>query len=233
MRHGRVYEIVYLSGESRNEATKNLQEALVDLYTRLMELLAHAFKRLKEGQGKQFLRALVSGGEGAKLISALTEEEHKVSMAAQGCGAVASQEHQMLLKSLHEPIRNIEDTVKRLLQKVEDGTLENALEYISTIPIGEHQQEKRETRTTGTCEWLLNHSRFVKWERSRYSSILWLQGSGMYSTPFTLNLRTTETERDKLTFLASFYSSWCREVIPYLQSNRLLPSCHPSAESRI
>ncbi|KAL6815050.1 hypothetical protein J3E69DRAFT_370534 [Trichoderma sp. SZMC 28015] len=177
MRHSRVYEDVYLSGGSCNGATENLKDALVDLYKGLMELLAHAFVRLNEGQGKQFLRALVSGGEGAKLVSALTEQERKVSMAAQGCGAVASQEHQMLLKNLDEPLKNVENTVKKLLQKVEDGTVEQALEYISTIPIGEHQQEKREARTPRTCEWLLNHSRFIEWERSSYSSMLWLQGN--------------------------------------------------------
>ncbi|KAL6823358.1 hypothetical protein V8C40DRAFT_266886 [Trichoderma camerunense] len=177
MRHGRVYEDVYLSGGSCNGATENLKDALVDLYKGLMELLAHAFVRLNEGQGKQFLRALVSGGEGAKLISALTEQERKVSMAAEGCGAVVSQEHQTLLKNLDEPLKNVENTVKKLLQKVEDGTVEQALEYISTIPIGEHQQEKREARTLRTCEWLLNHSRFIEWERSSYSSMLWLQGN--------------------------------------------------------
>ncbi|KAJ4854237.1 ankyrin repeats (3 copies) domain-containing protein [Trichoderma breve] len=161
MRHGRVYEDVYLSGGSCNGATENLKDALVDLYKGLMELLTHAFVRLNEGQGKQFLRALVSGGEGAKLISALTEQE----------------QHQTLLKSLDEPLKNVENTVKKLLQKVEDGTVEQALEYISTIPIGEHQQEKREARTPRTCEWLLNHSRFIEWERSSYSSMLWLQGN--------------------------------------------------------
>ncbi|KAL7905457.1 hypothetical protein GGI35DRAFT_471675 [Trichoderma velutinum] len=177
IRHGKVYEDVYLSGDSCNAATKNLQDALVDLYKSLMELLAHAFARLNEGQGKQFLRALVSGGEGAKLVLALTEQERKVSMAAQGCGAVTSQEHQRLLKNLDEPIRNVEDTVKKLLEKVEDGMLEQALEYISAISIGEHQQEKREARTPATCEWLLNTPRFIEWEASSYSSILWLQGN--------------------------------------------------------
>ncbi|EHK20932.1 ankyrin protein, partial [Trichoderma virens Gv29-8] len=177
IRHGNVYEEVYLSDGSYNTATQNLQDALVDLYKALMELLAHAFTRLNEGQGKQFLRALVSGGEGAKLVSALAEQESKVSMAAQGCGAVASQEHQKLLKNLDEPLRSVEDAVKKLLEKIEDGALEQALEYISDIPIGEHQQEKREARTPTTCEWLLNHSRFIEWERSSHSSTLWLQGN--------------------------------------------------------
>lgn len=142
-----------------------------------MELLAHAFTRLNEGQGKQFLRALVSGGEGAKLVSTLADQERKVSMAAQGCGAVASQEHQKLLQALDAPLRNVESTVKKLLEKIEDGTLQQALDYISTIPIGEHQLEKQEARTPETCEWLLSHSRFLEWEESN-SSILWLQGNG-------------------------------------------------------
>lgn len=178
IRHGKVYEDVYLSGDSCNAATQNLQDALVDLYKALMELLAHAFTRLNEGQGKQFLRALISSGEGANLVSALAEQERKVSMAAQGCDAVASQEHQKLLKNLDEPLSNVEDTVKKLLEKIDGGILEQALEYISSIPIGEHQQEKRETRTPTTCEWLLNHSRYLEWEGSSCSSTLWLQGNG-------------------------------------------------------
>ncbi|UKZ96209.1 uncharacterized protein TrAFT101_011010 [Trichoderma asperellum] len=176
IRHGKVYEEVYLSGDSCNAATQNLQDALVDLYKSLMELLAHAFTRLNEGQGKQFLHALISGGEGAKLVSALAEQERNVPMAAQACGAGASQEHQNLLQNLDEPLRSVEVTVKKLLEKIEDGTLEQVLDYISTIPIGEHQQEKCEARTPATCEWLLNHSKFLEWEGSS-SSILWLQGN--------------------------------------------------------
>ncbi|KAL7932068.1 hypothetical protein V8C35DRAFT_308389 [Trichoderma chlorosporum] len=177
IRHGKVYEDVYLSGDSYNAATKNLQDALVDLYKVLMELLAHAFTRLSEGQGKQFLRALVSSGESVKVISALAEQERNVLMAVQGCGAVASQEHQKVLKNLDKPLRNANDTVKKLLEKIENGTLEEALEYISTIPIGEHQQEKRDSRTPTTCEWLLNHAKYLEWEQSSCSSILWLQGN--------------------------------------------------------
>lgn len=144
-----------------------------------MELLAYAFTRLNQGKGKQFVRTLISGGEGEELVSALAEQEHKVSMAAQACGAVASQEHQKLLQALDEPLRNVEDTVKKLLEKIEDGTLQQALDYISSIPIGEHQLEKQEMRTATTCEWLLSHSKFLEWEESSCSSTLWLQGNGM------------------------------------------------------
>ncbi|TFB02747.1 Ankyrin-3 [Trichoderma ghanense] len=177
IRLGKVYHDVYLSGGPRNGVTQNLQNALVDLYKSLMELLAHAFTRLNEGKGSQFLRALVYGGQGEKLVSALAEKESKVSMAAHGCGAVASQEHQKLLESLEKPLRNVEDTVQKLVQKIDQDALENALEYISNIPIGEHQQEKRESRTATTCEWLLNHPEFREWERSDCSSTLWLQGN--------------------------------------------------------
>ncbi|KAL7811590.1 hypothetical protein V8C26DRAFT_408415 [Trichoderma gracile] len=176
-RHGKVYEIAYLSGDSCNAATQNLQDALVDLYKSLLELLAHAFTRLNEGQGKQILRALVSGGQGAKLISQLGEQEHKVSITAHACGAVASQEHQRLLKSLDEPLRNVGDTVKKLGDKIDKSAMIEALEYISKIPIGEHQQEKRDSRTPTTCNWLLKHPKFLEWEGSDCSSTLWLQGN--------------------------------------------------------
>jgi hypothetical protein len=213
IRHGKVYEEVYLSGGSSNMATQNLQDALVDLYAALMELLSHAFMRLNEGQGKQFLRALISGEEGEKLVSALADQEGKVSMAAQGCGAVVSREHQKLLQAIDEPLKKVEDTVKKLLKKIEGGTLEQALDYISAIPIGEHQLEKQEARTPATCEWLLSHSRFLEWERSS-SSILWLQGNGTECYP-----SSRVTRIDELTFALCVCFSWCRKVFSNLQSD--------------
>ncbi|PTB71905.1 hypothetical protein M440DRAFT_22984 [Trichoderma longibrachiatum ATCC 18648] len=150
---------------------------------------AYAFSRLSEGRGKQFLRALVSGGQGAKLVSRLTEKEHKVSRSAQGCGAMVSKQHQHLLKSLAGPLRNVEDTVKRLVKQIDSKALTEAREYISKIPVGDHQQEKRDSRTPKTGEWLLNHVRFLEWEGSDFfDSVASRQGaSGQDGKGYTLS----------------------------------------------
>ncbi|RYP57916.1 hypothetical protein DL770_010551 [Monosporascus sp. CRB-9-2] len=51
------------------------------------------------------------------------------------------------------------------------------LEWISPIPYGKHHNTVKEARTSGTCEWLLQHERFREWEDTTSSVILWLQGS--------------------------------------------------------
>ncbi|KAL7945705.1 hypothetical protein V8C42DRAFT_321338 [Trichoderma barbatum] len=177
MRRGAVYEIVYLQDAPTNTAAEDLQKNLVDLYKALLQLLCHAFARLNEGQGQQFLRALICPGEGTALVSALSNHENKLSMAVQACGAVELQEHQKLLQSLSAPLRRVDENVKNLVEHLHEKSLDEALDYISAIPIGKHHFEKRETRTPETCEWLLNHPGFLDWEKSSCSSTLWLQGN--------------------------------------------------------
>ncbi|KAL7959098.1 hypothetical protein V8C34DRAFT_280894 [Trichoderma compactum] len=177
MRRGAVYEIVYLQDAPSSDATENLKVVLLHLYKALLQLLSHALERLNEGQGRQFLHALISPGKGAGLVSVLSDHEHKLSTAVQACGAVQLQEHQSLLQSLSAPLRRVDENVKTLVEHLQEKSLDDALDYISAIRIGKHHFEKRETRAPETCEWLLKHRRFLEWEESSCSSTLWLQGS--------------------------------------------------------
>lgn len=177
MRRGAVYEIVYLQDAPPNNATEDLKDVLFNLYKVLLQLLTHALERLNEGQGRQFLHALISPGKGEELVSALSDHEDKLSMVVQACGAVQLQEHQNLLQSLSAPLRRVDENVKNLIEHLQEKSLDEALDYISAIPIGKHHFEKRETRAPETCEWLLKHRRFLEWEESSCSATLWLQGS--------------------------------------------------------
>ncbi|KAL6695211.1 hypothetical protein J3F84DRAFT_400068 [Trichoderma pleuroticola] len=177
MRQGAVYEIVYLQDAHSSDATEYLKDVLLNLYKALLQLLRHALERLNEGQGRQFLHALISPGKGAELVSTLSNHEHRLSMAIQACGAVQLQEHQNLLQSLSAPLRRVDENVKNLVEHLQEKSLDEALDYISAIPIGKHHFEKRDTRAPETCEWLLKHRKFLEWEESSCSSTLWLQGS--------------------------------------------------------
>lgn len=203
VRRGLVYEAVYLSSNTLNEAKELLQVALVNCYKKVLELLAHASTRLKAGKGKQFLHALIHPGQGDELVSGLSECEDQLTKAAQTCGANMSKEHTMLLQSLDEPIRLIQDDVAKLLEHVEEYKMGDILKDISPIQFGEHHEGKREVRTPGTCEWLLKHPQFVAWENSSYSSILWLQGTGKYLCPacyLCYNSLCQRSSHNELTF---------------------------------
>ncbi|EHK17750.1 ankyrin repeat protein, partial [Trichoderma virens Gv29-8] len=175
-RRGMVYEIVYLQDASSNIATKELQKTLVDLYKALLQLLSSMPAQLIENQGWQFFQALAWSGEDAERVSVLSTHEHKLSMAIQACDTIRLTAHQKLLQSLSTPLRRVDKNVENLTVLLQKKSLDEALDYISVIPIESHHLEKRETRTPGTCEWLLQDPRFLKWEETSYSSILWLHG---------------------------------------------------------
>lgn len=125
-------------------------------------------------------------------MSALSKCEDQLAKAAQTCGSITSNEHSTLLRNLEEPIRLVKDDVNTLLDHVEEHKRRRVLDDISSIPFGEHHDGKRGARTRGTCEWLLNHPKFVEWEASSCSSIMWLQGHGKcLGTPVLIASSTT------------------------------------------
>ncbi|KAI1172055.1 ankyrin repeat-containing domain protein [Nemania sp. FL0916] len=71
----------------------------------------------------------------------------------------------------------IRDQINLAIMPLNKYTRNELLKWISPIPYGEHHQRINRNRTHGTCEWLLSHPEFRKWNESNSSMILWLQGS--------------------------------------------------------
>ncbi len=61
-------------------------------------------------------------------------------------------------------------------ERMDDDECRRILQWVSSVPFGKHHDLVNETRTSGTCEWLLDHKKFTEWECSSSSVILWLQG---------------------------------------------------------
>ncbi|KAH0489632.1 hypothetical protein TgHK011_010051 [Trichoderma gracile] len=164
------------------------------------------------------------------------EQERKVSIAAHACGAVASQEHQRLLKSLDEPLRNVGDTVKKLGEKFDESAMIEALGYISKIPIGEHQQEKRDSRIPTTCNWLLKHPKFLEWDMSDCSSTLWLQGNvGAGKTFLTSKVidHLSATSQQQTKYGEGFAYFYCSRSDPMRQETKYILRSYISQLARV
>ncbi|KAM5352937.1 hypothetical protein ACJ41O_005659 [Fusarium nematophilum] len=163
VKRGKIYEAVYLHDVAKDshDTTKEsdisiegLRGALIDVYQKGLELLAHAADQLTSGGGKRFLQALGNPGE----------------------GDVDNAKNQELLQQLREPLRYVDHGVCSLLEGMEQANLLRTLNFISSINVGEQHATRAKGRTDGTCEWLFNNSRFLDWENSSASSILWLNG---------------------------------------------------------
>lgn len=79
------------------------------------------------------------------------------------------------------------------------------LEWISPIPYGKHHTFRAESRTHGTCEWLLQDEDFCEWRDYQSSAVLWLQGSSKRTTVIVLD------------FCDANLVSGSREDIPHFQ----------------
>ncbi|KAI0546424.1 hypothetical protein F4679DRAFT_557848, partial [Xylaria curta] len=183
IRRGAVYEVVYLT-DSSNELLKStsssLREALVDLYKRVLQLLANAKHDLSANGGKRFLAALLHPEEGEKLIQDMEKAGEKLDSAAQACEAMQRKRDNTklsgLIQSLDEPLRRVDKGVEAILKRMEEDELYKILETICRIYVGDQHRERTEYRTARTGQWLLKHRTFRDWESSSSSSILWLTG---------------------------------------------------------
>jgi len=61
-------------------------------------------------------------------------------------------------------------------ERVDDAECRKILEWVSPVPYGKHHDLVKDIRTSGTCEWLLDHGKFGEWESATSSVVLWLQG---------------------------------------------------------
>ncbi|KAM0549557.1 hypothetical protein ACHAPJ_009373 [Fusarium lateritium] len=181
VRRGKVYEEVYLSQPSDLPFYEDLRQKLVSAYKHCLEFLAFVDEELRHGNLRHLFDALLNPGNGEKHISDLKDLEKELELAARACEVKSkqtrSEERQKLLQSLHAPLMRIDSRVAAVLEKLEGDEREKIPSHISTIPVGIHHNEKHESRTKDTCEWLIRHAKFREWEDSTCSSVLWLQGS--------------------------------------------------------
>ncbi|KAM5354438.1 hypothetical protein ACJ41O_001087 [Fusarium nematophilum] len=179
-RRGRVYEEVYIGESPTTSAQEDLKKKLVSVYRECLEFLAFVDDRFKQNRLGGFLDALLDPEKGDKRVSALRDREGELDMATRACEAefnqARSEKHERLLDSLQGPLKRIDERVAGMLREVEQAKRRTVMDYVSTVPVAEHHNGKREERTPETGEWLLTHSEFLTWEGAGCSSVFWLQG---------------------------------------------------------
>ena len=186
VRQGQIYEKVFLQDSPTDEDNQAIRKDLVEFYKKALELLAHTHDLILKNQARQFLDALIEPGIGEGLVSGLFELEQKLANTAQALVAKQGHDAKVILQGLSEPLRRIDEDVVKLLMNIEEEKMQNMLDDISNVRVGNLHQAKRDKMTEGTCEWLLKEKSFVEWEESSCSSILWLQGPGTVTSTLRL-----------------------------------------------
>lgn len=65
----------------------------------------------------------------------------------------------------------------KILERVDYDEKVGILDWISSVPHGKHHASIKDSRVSGTCEWLLQHENFAEWTNAHSSVIMWLYGS--------------------------------------------------------
>lgn len=101
-----------------------------------------------------------------------------------------------ILEKMELPLFRIDGQVSKFLKEVDKDKKLQILDWVSKVKFGDHHKSASDSRTPGTCDWLLGDSRFVDWQASSSSVVLLLYGSREYH--FNHNARGNSADYLKL-----------------------------------
>lgn len=81
-----------------------------------------------------------------------------------------------LRNNIELPIARIEDTIQYVRNALDDSKKKEILDWASQVPFLKHYKTVNQNAMQGTGGWLFADDRFVDWQMSSRSQILWLLG---------------------------------------------------------
>ncbi|OJD14083.1 hypothetical protein AJ78_05529, partial [Emergomyces pasteurianus Ep9510] len=179
-----VYESLYTPRNTPAEPLQNFHGALVRLYAAVLRLLALSHRLFSKSTAARTLLALVKPNDVLESVASCQDLEIRVDVEAQNCERALSRDSReldtkarRLLENLSTPILRSDDKVSSLLQTITDEEHLKILDWISEVLYGRNHATVKDTRTSGTCEWLLKRLSYMEWKNTSSSMILWLYGT--------------------------------------------------------
>ncbi|KAF8851786.1 hypothetical protein BDZ45DRAFT_133333 [Acephala macrosclerotiorum] len=177
----RIYEGLYTSDNTPKEILNSFHEALVALYTVILQLMALVYRLLDKTTIMRNMHALVSPDQVSALVEKCRDMETRVDIEAQNCHRKLTQEADIktyeLLESLSKPILRTDANVCSLLEATGYTERLRILNWISELLYTKHHKTVSDQRTEDTGEWLLRHDQYKEWQDESSSVILWLHGT--------------------------------------------------------
>ena len=194
----KIYELLYIQNGSSSESSQNLEIALISAYALVQRFLINAYWLSNKKTASKTLHALFNPTKIADFVNDCTVQETQIETAAGVCERVYTKEANLesvkRVEVLREHLLNFEEHLSGLISQVavmftqlEASRQSEILRWISPIPYHNSHVSARERRTEGTGQWLLRDSQFCKWQKSKFSTILWLHGARGYSLLVILN----------------------------------------------
>ncbi|KAI0537878.1 hypothetical protein GGR58DRAFT_325662 [Xylaria digitata] len=157
----------------------NLKTFIVQTYAKTQLFLSFADQQQRSRIGP--VATPFKLGDAESHVNELSKCEKQLSRAADNCERHCDLSNRSNVRELLTTITDFSKVfqyqIDLVMNQIDSKDRTEMLEWISSVPYGQHHDRVREARTTDTCEWLLKHSKFREWEETSSSTILWLQGS--------------------------------------------------------
>ncbi|KAJ5415114.1 hypothetical protein N7465_003809 [Penicillium sp. CMV-2018d] len=176
-----MYQQLYMAPDLAlrppEDALDKLSACIVQTYAGLQSFLAFMVRRQRS---KVKIDAAFKLENARSHMDKLSGSEKQLLQAADDCEKacdLSSRSDLRELLNIAAEIPTIRHQVDLVMERISTKDEREFLEWISPIPYGKHHTFRKESRTHGTCEWLLQDEDFRKWRDSQSSAVLWLQGS--------------------------------------------------------
>lgn len=182
-----LHEIVFYQLRETTQF-QNLQDSLVQLYTKLLKLLVYSYRIFVKNTMARVAHAVVSPAGITELLSECDEFEKRVETDLRNCEMLRGYEIEEGLSKLMFKLANMnssylrtDENVEKLFESVSSQDCLTILDWVSRVLFGTHHDTIIGKRTGGTCQWLLEHETYRQWKTTSSSNILWLHGTGKFS----------------------------------------------------
>ncbi|KAK2769608.1 hypothetical protein FQN53_005988 [Emmonsiellopsis sp. PD_33] len=179
-----IYESLYRPRATPKDALQNLEAVLTELYAVILGLIALTYRLLSKTTGIRALHALVKPSEVLDYVNKCRDLQARVDVEAQNCERILNRDArevdlntQKLLGILSTPILRSDKKVSTLLETVNGEERLKILDWISDVLYRANHRTVADSRTQGTCEWILKHPSYFEWYNSSSSVTLWLYGT--------------------------------------------------------
>ncbi|KAM0517677.1 hypothetical protein ACHAPE_004649 [Trichoderma viride] len=189
VRRGQLYELLYNTKTTDQNAVLNLRDALLDVYVAAIELLTRSDSLIEGGMAKQTLNAILRPEQATGLVADLFRKEQKLLQEVTVCeasrseiaGRQADEKSRELLFSVNKlssPLARVDEGVMDIREMIDEDRLRGLLQFISPEGHGKSHVDIADSRIDDTGDWLIEHEGFRAWQAIPSSStILWLKGT--------------------------------------------------------
>lgn len=181
----RLVEMIYLGRIT--ETTKQLEQAVVQLYASMLLYLAKAKRYFDQNT---FVRVVKSGLLAKSDLYELLDKMDLHEKEAERCATLVEVEmnkgtgDQMkqvsdlrdVLAKIDQPILQMSIKIERVEDHLDDLQRQKILDWLSLQRNGDHHKSIKDRVLTGTCGWIIQVPEFIKWQGDSTNSLLWLHG---------------------------------------------------------